>query len=155
MTKFQALQSKFKDLKAKDQAFWDGLYSVAQILVDEFARYIQVPLKSAYATAAGADFIRVGKLVNREFVACDLSTIEKGADQVVFALALVLDQKPSVTPPNQVTVLLTVGLDGHGYKVDVGSFRNRVRVIDGDFSDLNEAIFQYFEKALEPVADIE
>lgn len=153
MTKFRALQSKFTDLKAKDQAFWDDLYSAAQILVDEFANYIQVPLKSAY-TAAGPDFIRVGKFANREFVACDLSAMEKGTEQVAFALALVLDQQPSVSPPNQLTVSLTVGRDEHGYIVDVGSFRNQVRVIDGDFSALNAAIYQYFETALEPAADI-
>jgi hypothetical protein len=154
MSRFQDLQSTYAELKKADEEHWADLYSAAKILTGEFARYIQVPQKTPFDGSDVPNWLYFGKVVDNEFVGCDTSQIEKGVEQIEFALALMLDQKPSESPPNRLVVRLTLGRDQFGYTVGVGHRRNSVKVIDGDFSQLNEAIYKYLNGVLIPPVDI-
>lgn len=155
MGKFQQLQSTFQGLMQKEEEFWDDLYSAALILTREFAVYIQAPFKDCDDGSLESEVIAVGKFDGGKFVNCGFEGIGRGHRSIEFYIVLFLDQETRETPPNQLSVRLRLTRNGDDYKVVVGSDQI-VRIIEGDFTILNDAIFEAFNAGLEPIfADIE
>jgi len=154
MTRFESLQSKFSGLKKAETAYWDDLYSAAGIIFYEFSRFMKVPPQDALSDKPDPGLIALGKKAGRDFTACGIDEIERGFRKIDFAIALILDPESSETPPNQLTVSLSLSRENDVYQVSVGGMRNKYQVIDGDFSSLNAGIFEYFERAINPVLDI-
>ncbi|VVO85843.1 hypothetical protein PS903_02011 [Pseudomonas fluorescens] len=154
MTRFEALKSQFVELKRKEDAYWDDLFSAASILAHEFATYIQVPLKDPQDESTKRSPLVFGKVVNYDFFECELSDIERGLDQIDFALSLFLDAEPCAKPPSRLNVKLSLCKVGDDYVVSIDHRLNKVRVIDGDFGDVNAAIYEHFKGAFVPKFDI-